>query len=294
MGYGPIIGDPCSGCDPDPDGNVVGPIVASAIYWTPKYLAVRRPQQGFIGGQSELLAPNHLPRECRTYWHIECFAVEKQFLTAEALQLFADNQEPLEKQAAMRGARPSSQLKILIEWFSARQQTRSLIADIGTGIDIRIGPTSSVTGVLLLPDPSNVVVPAGLAPLALESTATVVTARGTPVNTPGGGWNGTYTQTRYVPADETVLDVIPAFARWVEIYVADPTLADPPTVVAAGTVQASWVFDRTISGGLAPVGGISAYPSLPGRRTPVPGNAKLVALRSASPQLVTIIYGLSL
>jgi hypothetical protein len=272
--------------------------VAPAIYWTPKYTTLRQPQQGWTGGLSYLLETPYLPRGCRSYWHFECFAIEKQFLTTEAEEAFSGAQSPTEKLGAMQGAHPSSQLKVLVQWPTARQEQRMLIADIGTGLDLIIPPTSILNAVLLIPNPEGVPVPTAMAGLEDESTATVVTARGTPVSSGGGRWNGTYTQTRLVPAGgAAVLDEIPRFARTVQIYVANADLSDPPTAVAPGTVTASWVFDRTITpAGLAPVGNLGTFPSatVVSQRAPIPGNAKLVALSSATEQLVTIVYGLSL
>jgi len=294
----PPYGDPYGGCDPFPDGNVVGPLVAPAIYWTPKYKTIRQPQQGFIGGLSYLLEPNALPRACRSYWHVECFAIEKQFLTTEAEAAFSGNKTPTEKLGSMQGAHPSSQLKVLLQWPSARQEQRMLIADIGTGIDIVIPPTTLVTAVILVPDPTGVPVPGGLAGLSDESTATIITARATPVAGGGGRWNGRYTQTRLVTAGTPVLDEIPRFARWVQIYVADPTTVAPPTVPAPGSVTASWVFDSLVTPptDVAPVGFLGTYPSptVQAQRAPIPGDAKLISLSSGSDQLVTIVYGLSL
>jgi len=292
--------DPNWGCDPNPDGNVVGPIVAPAVYWTDRYRVLQSPPQGLQGGLSFLLDTNAILRQAgRQYWHIECFGVEKQFLTSVADVEFSDARSPTEKIGAMIGAHPSSQLKIMLTWRSARGEQRTLIADIGTGFDIKIGPTSHVYGYVMIPDPPvGLVTPTALAPLLLESTATLITARGTPFVAQGGTFNGRYTQTLVVgTTGAAVLHEIPAFARRVTLYVAAATLADPPAAPAS-SVNLSFVFDIPVAGGIAPVGFAGPFGLAPAPihspTLPIPQNAKFVSLSGSTEQLATLVYELSL
>lgn len=302
--FPPAAGDPRWGCDPYPDGNVVGPIVAPAIYWTDQYKAIKNPKQGLHDGNefAFLLDPDGSQRGCRSYWHVSCFGLEKLMPTDEAEALYEGRATPTQQLSGLRGGHPSSSLKVVLEWPTAHQEKQMLIADIGTGFDIKIGPSTHVTGVLLVPDPPpGIVIPPALAPLEDLSTATLVTARATPMNVQGGTFNGRYTQTLITTAGgPATLHEIPRFARWVQIYTGAPTLADPPVALPPAAVTACWIYDILPGGGgLAPLGCIGSFGAGPlgplvSSRIPIPQNASHISLSSAGVSLVTLVYGLSL
>jgi len=291
-GFPPYLGSNWGGCDPIPDGNAVGPVLAPAIPWIDQYRVLKSPKPLYRKGKDFLLEPSPVQRGCRYYFDITVFAREKQFLREEAEQVFGGFSTVEEEIGAMNGARPSSQLKVLLQWFSARQEYRYMVADIGTGLDVSVGPTNAVRGFLLLPDgdaaPPVEDWPPGTAELENEVTATIVTAQGT-MNRSGTShiFNGRYTQTVLLPGGEIPAPAfvqVPAFARSVTIYPG-----------GLGSVSADWVFDFTATSGTpVPLGTFTVPPSLD--NYDVPQNAKFLALSNAgggAASFSTVVFTLS-
>jgi len=298
-----FIGDPGWGCDPYPDGNTVGPVISPAAPWIDEYVALNQPKPGFRQGLDYLLEPNALQRGCRTFWHIEAFALERLYERAEAEELFS-SQDPTAQLGGLINAHPVSQLKLLIEWPSARQERRFLVADIGTGLDVTIGPTTRPTAVILQPvQDAETLFPFPFEDLETQVTATLVTARATPLpGSRGPSFNARYTQSLLVPAGETdpIFHRIPRFARAVQAYTQPltGTLTVPGT-----TMDLFWVNDFLLPGGAPAIPlGFAGQIGLP---TPpyadnfdIPQNAKFVAVQPRAAvgdnaRIVTLVYTLS-
>ncbi|MCK5649753.1 MAG: hypothetical protein KAJ42_00180 [Gemmatimonadetes bacterium] len=199
----------------------------------------------------------------------------------------------------MAGAKPSSQLKLLVEWVCARQERRFFIADIGTGLDLQVGPTTRPRAMILSPDPEQIpdTFPPGF-DLQNQVTATVVTARATPISAGYTPWNGRYTQSLLIPSgsEETLYHQIPRLAREVMLYETDLTSGGG----LSGTPSTwGYAFDQVTPGGpYIPLGVGGEFPRVSGYNIPQNG-AKFISVQPPTggpptDRLVTLVYMLSL
>ena len=300
-GFPPYLDAPGWGCDPFPDGNTLGPIIAPAVPWITQYKLLQSAKPSYRGGLADvdyLLEPDAIQRGCRKYWHIECYAIEKQMLREEAEETFSGT-TTMTQIGGMAGAKPSSQLKLLVEWVCARQERRFFIADIGTGLDLQVGPTTRPRAMILSPDPEQIpdTFPPGF-DLQNHVTATVVTARATPISAGYTPWNGRYTQSLLIPSgsEETLYHQIPRLAREVMLYETDLTSGGG----LSGTPSTwGYAFDQVTPGGpYIPLGVGGEFPRVSGYNIPQNG-AKFISVQPPTggpptDRLVTLVYMLSL
>lgn len=190
---------------------------------------------GNVNGGSPLLSLP--PIQSVEWWHVTIWAQE----IIRNSQVDPD----FSGQAAVRAARQVSMLKARIIWTEFPSQPREIIVDIGTGIDIFIGPTNQVFAVeIMVPNPASAPV---LRPGAFTTSANQVDPSEDPPKFRLDSWvvasawcvygavgrpEGRFTQSAFASnsTPQASVDIpIPDNARRVEIFSTQPT-ANPPVI----------------------------------------------------------------
>lgn len=290
-----------SGCNPrEPDGELVGPIVSAPVPWVKDWVVEDKVKRFFPTttpgvpkeSQASLLAPRPLP-DCRYFWHIEMQAREKLGLRSQESEICAE-------QGFFSNAQISSYLKVQIEWGFTRTSKRTIVCDLGDGLDVTVGPSNYVCAKLVHPRrdasfdlPSA---PIDFTPYSDYSTYTRIATRATPTLS-CCPFRGRFTQScLFVDPGPVTQDIfIPAGAAFVQIYETDFT-TNPVAVPAVG----EWIFDVSVAalpaiplGNLTSTLGAGVSEAIGGESAfVVPQNAKVLRLTLPSPmqRLVTAVF----
>lgn len=201
-------------------------------------------------------------------------------------------------QTAVRAARQVSMLKARVTWTEFPSQAREIIVDIGTGLDIFVGPTNQMFAVeIMVPDPTSApaVRPGPFTTSAAPAPSTEpprfmldswVVASAWCVYGSVGRPEGRFTQSAFlgqtvgIPiVQQGFVDIpIPDNARRVQVFSTEEV----------GNVAVQWGFRNPIPAGptvipivLTPLGAFPFADGFSTRIVEVPQNAKFMRLRSS-------------
>jgi len=294
-GHPPYVGDPLGGCDPYPDGAVVGELRTPAYPWISEYTDTRELKPAYGQGFCFLLPNEPLPRACRSAWYVEVFGRERLYNPTLNEQVGDTSQDV--------------SLKVVIRWTSSEQEPHELVADVGTGLVAILPPCTLPSGSVLIPNSSQVPSIQAELPspdydeLADLELRTTICARATPWEYNVGASTAQFTQSLLIPdgSVDPILHPVPAFAS--EIQVAASPLSGAAPAILANPLYYDFVGFVTAGGvpvQLGQGGTVAALPAsgVDNGRSEIPGNAKFVRIWPSAPNSpatsVTLTYTLIL
>lgn len=228
------------------------------------------PFAGMTGNEysgGSIVATN--PNKDITWWNVTVFAQEL---------LRTVGQDAPTKEEILTSGAPASLLKARIRWTEYPGHHRELLVDIGTGVDIFVGPTVRVQVDVMVPIPESAppIRPPVFGPDGRGvQFFTYVVANATCVQSPVGRKAACFTQSTYLseavgglPAQPAGRVLIPNDARMLQVY---------SSILAGNTIVAFDLFAPPNRGGTVPtplITGIVPFVGTATARVDVAQNSK--------------------